>query len=233
MTAGRPGGPLSGTADDLRGPRRDGQHAARTHHGVFVGLGAALLILAVVSACLGQVPTGPAEVVGSLLHRIGLDLGPMPAHPAGEVTLWEVRFPRVVLAILVGAALGCAGRCCRACSPIPLAEPGVIGVSAGAAVGAQRRHRGRRRVHGRVDGGRGRLVAGLITTVAVYILARHEGRTEVVTLVLTGVAVNAFAGGLIAFFTFVAIPRRAIRSSSGNSAASTGPPGTPSRWWRP
>ncbi|GAA3186252.1 hypothetical protein GCM10020255_083140 [Rhodococcus baikonurensis] len=49
-------------------------------------------------------------------------------------------------------------------------------------------------------------VAGLVTTAAVYLLARHEGRTEVVTLVLTGVAINAFAGGLIAFFTFVASP---------------------------
>ncbi|MEE2035408.1 iron chelate uptake ABC transporter family permease subunit [Rhodococcus chondri] len=94
---------------------------------VFAGLVVALVTLAIASACLGQVPTGPAEVVGSVLHRIGLDIGPLPAHPAGEVTLWEVRFPRVVLAILVGAALGCSGALLQGVFANPLAEPGVIG----------------------------------------------------------------------------------------------------------
>ncbi|WP_305095037.1 iron ABC transporter permease [Prescottella sp. R16] len=173
---------------------------------VLTGLIVLLVALALVSACLGQVPTGPAEVLGSILHRIGLDIGPMPAHPAGEVTLWQVRFPRVVLAIFVGAALGCAGALLQGVFANPLAEPGVIGVSAGAAVGASAVI---------VLGGAfaaGPIVAtaafvtGLITTGLVYLLARSEGRTEVVTLVLTGVAINAFAGGLIAYFTFVASP---------------------------
>ncbi|MQP35653.1 iron chelate uptake ABC transporter family permease subunit [Rhodococcus erythropolis] len=173
---------------------------------VLVSLTLALVIVAVLSACIGQVPTSPLEVLGSILHRIGIDLGPMPVHPSGEVTLWEVRFPRVVLAICVGAALGCSGALLQGVFSNPLAEPGVIGVSAGAAVGASAVI---------VVGGTfvagwavaaAAFVAGLFTTAAVYLLARHEGRTEVVTLVLTGVAINAFAGGLIAFFTFVASP---------------------------
>nr|WP_246098190.1 iron ABC transporter permease [Rhodococcus spelaei] len=169
-------------------------------------LAVGLLALALVSACIGQVPTSPAEVIGSVLHRVGLDLGPMPSHPAGEVTLWQVRFPRVALAIVVGAGLGCAGALLQGVFANPLAEPGVIGVSAGAAVGASAVI---------VTGGSfvagpavaaAAFVTGLITTALVYLLARSEGRTEVVTLVLTGVAINAFAGGLIAFFTFVADP---------------------------
>ncbi|SED01837.1 iron complex transport system permease protein [Rhodococcus pyridinivorans] len=173
---------------------------------VLVGLVVALLALAVASACLGQVPTSPAEVVGSLLHRIGLDLGPMPAHPAGEVTLWEVRFPRVVLAMLVGAALGCSGALLQGIFANPLAEPGVIGVSSGAAVGASAVIvLGGAFTTGWALAGAA-LVSGLITTVLVYALSRSNGRTEVVTVILTGVAVNAVAGGLIAFFTFVASP---------------------------
>ncbi|MDH6286907.1 FecCD family ABC transporter permease [Rhodococcus opacus] len=192
------------TVEDLHAP---GKPSSRTRTGaVLGGLLIALAVAAVLSACIGQVPTGPAEVLGSILHRIGLDLGPMPAHPSGEVTLWEVRFPRVVLAILVGAALGCAGALLQGVFANPLAEPGVIGVSAGAAVGASAAIV----VGGAFAAGwtvaAAAFVAGLITTVAVYVLARHEGRTEVVTLVLTGVAVNAFAGGLIAFFTFIASP---------------------------
>ncbi|WP_241387588.1 FecCD family ABC transporter permease [Rhodococcus sp. CH91] len=173
---------------------------------VFVGLVVALLVLAVVSACLGQVPTSPAEVVGSLLHRMGLDLGPLPAHPAGEVTLWEVRFPRVVLAMLVGAALGCSGALLQGIFANPLAEPGVIGVSAGAAVGASAVIvLGGAFAAGWALAGAA-LVSGLLTTVMVYLLSRSNGRTEVVTVILTGVAVNAVAGGLIALFTFVASP---------------------------
>ncbi|CAM2875784.1 iron ABC transporter permease [Prescottella defluvii] len=173
---------------------------------VVVGLVVLLAALALASACIGQVPTSPAEVLGSVMHRIGLDIGPMPSHPSGEVTLWQVRFPRVILAILVGAALGCSGALLQGVFSNPLAEPGVIGVSAGAAVGASAAI---------VLGGAftagpavaaSAFVAGLITTTLVYLLARSEGRTEVVTLVLTGVAINAFAGGLIAFFTFVASP---------------------------
>ncbi|MBP2191882.1 iron complex transport system permease protein [Nocardia goodfellowii] len=173
---------------------------------VFVLAIAALIVLALLSAAVGQVPTTPAEVAGSVAHRLGLDWGSMPAHPAGEVTLWEVRFPRVILAMLVGAALATAGALLQGVFANPLAEPGVIGVSAGAAVGA-----------GAVIVIGGAFVAawsiaaaafvgGLITTLMVYLLSRSNGRTEVVTLVLTGVAINAFAGGLIAFLLFIATP---------------------------
>ncbi|MEV5389809.1 FecCD family ABC transporter permease [Nocardia farcinica] len=166
----------------------------------------ALVALALASATIGQVPTTPAEVLGSVLHRIGLDWGPMPAHPAGDVTLWEVRFPRVLLAMLVGAALATAGALLQGVFANPLAEPGVIGVSSGAAVGA-----GVTIVLGGAfvaawSVAAAAFVAGLLTTMLVYVLARANGRTEVVTLVLTGVAINAFAGGLIAFLLFVASP---------------------------
>ena len=60
----------------------------------------------------------------------------MPTHPNGDAVLWNVRFPRVVMAMLVGAALGAAGAVMQGIFGNPLAEPAVIGVSAGAAVGA-------------------------------------------------------------------------------------------------
>lgn len=173
---------------------------------IFAGALAALVVLAMISAAIGQVPTSPAEVAGSVFHRMGLDWGPMPKHPAGYVTLWEVRFPRVVLAMLVGAALATAGALLQGVFANPLAEPGVIGVSAGAAVGA-----GTVIVVGGAFAAAwsvaaGAFVAGLATTLLVYLLSRSNGRTEVVTLILTGVAINAFAGGLISFLLFKASP---------------------------
>lgn len=168
---------------------------------VVLGLG-----LAVFSACVGQVPTTPWEVVGSVLHRIGLDIGPMPAHPSGEVTLWQVRFPRIALGAVVGASLGCAGALLQGVFANPLAEPGIIGVSSGAAVGASSVFVLGGAFAGVWSVATAAFLGGLITTVAVYVLARGGGRTEVVTLILTGVAINAFAGGLIALFTFIALP---------------------------
>lgn len=171
---------------------------------LLVGLGVALVVVAVVSAGVGQLHVPPSEVVGSILHRLGIDAGPAPAHPNGDAALWTIRFPRVVLAGLVGAALASAGALMQGIFGNPLAEPGVVGVSSGAAVGACAAI-----VLGWTFAGSWTVavlafVGGLVTTLLVYATARQEGRTEVVTLVLTGVAVNAVAGAALAFLSFVA-----------------------------
>ncbi|WP_241249900.1 iron ABC transporter permease [Rhodococcus sp. X156] len=166
----------------------------------------ATVAAAILAACIGQVPTSPTEVLGVLLHGVGLDWLDSPAHPAATDTLWHVRFPRVALGLLVGAALGCAGALLQGAFANPLAEPGVIGVSSGAAVGASAAI---------VIGGAGTavwgvagaaFVGGLLTTMLVYAMARSHQRTDVITLVLAGVAINAVAGGLIALFTYISSP---------------------------
>jgi iron complex transport system permease protein len=85
----------------------------------------------------------------------------------------------------------------------PLAEPGVVGVSSGAVVGAVASI-----VLGVSVAGRWSLVAaafvgGLVTVLVVYWGARSGGRTEVVTLVLTGIAVNALTGAVIGLLTYL------------------------------
>lgn len=183
--------------------------SGRSHVRVPVVFGILLFLIAVlalVSACTGQVPTTPLEVLGSVAHRIGIDIGHMPSHPSGDVTLWQVRFPRIVLGAVVGASLGCAGALLQGVFANPLAEPGVIGVSSGAAVGASSVFVLGGAFAGVWSVATAAFLGGLVTTVLVYLLARGGGRTEVVTLILTGVAVNAFAGGLIALFTFIASP---------------------------
>ncbi|RHA38068.1 FecCD family ABC transporter permease [Cellulomonas rhizosphaerae] len=170
---------------------------------LFVGLALALVVLAVLSAGIGQLHVAPSEVVGSILHRIGLDWGPSPAHPNGDAALWAIRFPRVVMAALVGAALATGGALMQGVFGNPLADPGVVGVSSGAAVGACTVI-----VFGLAFAGPWTVatmafVGGLLTTILVYLTARENGRTEVVTLVLTGVAVNAVAGAALALLTFL------------------------------
>jgi iron complex transport system permease protein len=170
-------------------------------------LGAALVAVTLVAAGSGQLHVPPAEVLGSFLHGIGIDLGPLPTHPQGDSALWAVRFPRVALAVVVGACLAVAGAMLQGVFGNPLAEPAVVGVSAGAAVGACSVIVLGVSVFGNLTVAVAAFLGGLVTTLLVYALARAGGRTEVVTLVLTGIAVNAFAFGIIAFLTYVASPQ--------------------------
>ncbi|WP_329386225.1 iron ABC transporter permease [Streptomyces sp. NBC_01351] len=165
-------------------------------------LAATLFVLALLSAGVGayEIPLG--DVIASAQHRIGL--GGTPLDRVGESVLWNVRLPRVTLALLVGASLGCAGALMQGVFGNPLAEPGVIGISAGAAVGAVAAIGLGLSFLGNWTITACAFVAGLITVTAVYLLSRNGGRTEVVTLILTGIAVNAFAGALIGLFVFFA-----------------------------
>jgi len=166
---------------------------------------AALLLGGVVaSAVLGQLPVSPAEVGGSLLRALGIQNEWAPSDSIVESTLWVVRFPRIAMALVVGAALAVAGAVMQAIFGNPLAEPGVVGVSSGAALGAAIAI-----VVGISALGDGAIalfafVGGLLATLLVYFVSRANGRTEVVTLLLTGIAVNAFAGAGLAFLLFIA-----------------------------
>ncbi|GHG73694.1 FecCD family ABC transporter permease [Streptomyces griseocarneus] len=182
------------------GPARAGRR--RTGVLLALGMAAALGALCLLSAGLGAYDIPVGDVLGSLLHRAGL--GGAALDRVGESVLWNVRLPRLALALLVGASLGCAGALMQGVFGNPLAEPGVIGVSSGAAVGAV----------ASIALGLGFLgnwtvtacafAGGLVTVLLVYALSRSGGRTEVVTLILTGIAVNAFAGALIGLCVFLA-----------------------------
>ncbi|QXT64372.1 iron ABC transporter permease [Tessaracoccus palaemonis] len=161
-----------------------------------------LAIATVLSLVNGQMIISPGEVFASIGAKLGIGTVD-PAHAYSEAALWTVRFPRVALALVVGAALSVAGVLMQGVFGNPLAEPGVIGVSSGAAVGACTVI-----VFGLSALGSWTLVVaaflgGLGATMLAYRTARRGGRTEVVTLVLTGVAINAVCGALIALLVFL------------------------------
>ncbi|MBK6014229.1 iron ABC transporter permease [Streptomyces sp. MBT53] len=166
------------------------------------GLVLALLVLVPVAAGLGAYPIPVGDVLSSVQHRLGLGGGALGRVP--ESVLWNVRFPRIVLALLVGASLGCAGALMQGVFGNPLAEPGVIGVSSGAAVGAVAVIALGLDFLGTWTVSAVAFVSGLATVLLVYAMSRSGGRTEVVTLILTGIALNAFAGALIGLFLFFA-----------------------------
>lgn len=201
----------SGGPDGSAGaPRKDGapredaapQTRHRTGRLLIAGLVVALLVLVPVAAGVGAYSVPTTDVLASVAHRAGLGGAALDRVP--ESVLWNVRFPRIVLALLVGASLGCAGALMQGVFGNPLAEPGVIGVSSGAAVGAVAAISLGLNFLGTWTVPALAFVSGLATVLLVYVMSRSGGRTEVVTLILTGIAVNAFAGALIGLFLFLA-----------------------------
>lgn len=178
-------------------PRRRGRAGA-----VYAVTAALLVVGVILSAGIGQLPVGPAEVVGSLLRSLGIPNAWAPSTPLIEQTLWQIRFPRVAMSVLVGALLALAGAVMQAIFANPLAEPGVVGVSSGAAVGAAAAITLGLTSLGGWATAAFAFVGGLAATLVVYATARSQGRTESVTLILTGIAVNAFTGAALAVLMF-------------------------------
>lgn len=192
------------STESLEKPTARTRLALSRNAAIIVTMLALLVVLVGWSAAIGQVYIPPSEVFGSVMHHFGLNIGPMPSSPNGEETLWTVRFPRIVMGLIVGATLACAGCLLQGVLANPLAEPGVIGVSAGAAVGA---------CIAIVSGGiwasvwglaGAAFISALITVALVYTLSMRDGSSSPIMLILIGIAVNAFASGIIAFLTFAA-----------------------------
>ncbi len=171
-----------------------------------VALGAA----AVVALGTGAVALSPGEVLAALARRLDVAL-PWDAHPRAETIVWSLRLPRVALAILVGAGLAGAGAALQGLVRNALADPGLVGVSSGAALAA---------VAFIVAGGVATsavpaalapwtlpavaFAGALAATTLAVLLARQGGQTSSASLILAGVGVTSLCGAGTGLFLFVA-----------------------------
>jgi len=172
---------------------------------------AGLLAAAAAGLLLGPVPVTPAGLWAVLADMLGL--APLPAeYRRDAVVLGVIRGPRVVLGLLVGGGLAAAGTAMQGLFRNPLADPGLIGVSAGAALAAVAAIV----LAGKLVGeGAGlwllplaAFAGGLGATLAIARLGRRDGATAVGTLLLAGVAVNALCGALTGLLIFMADDRQ-------------------------
>lgn len=162
-----------------------------------------VLVFALVSGTIASLVIGQYTIPIGELPRI-LSVGPLGVSAMDESVIWQIRLPRLVLGLLVGAALGVGGALMQAVFANPLAEPSIIGVTAGAGVGASLAIVLGISWFGATTVPVFAFLSGLLTTWLVYQLARFAGRIRVINLVLVGIAVNAVAGALISFFIFIA-----------------------------
>ena len=195
----------------------------RTRTLAWSGLLAAILFGAVTaSAGIGPVSIPALDVLKVLLNQIavpasislsstaaitvgGLSI-PLPAihytslfafpiEETASTIVWTVRMPRILLGAFVGFALAVAGSVMQGFFRNPMADPSIIGVSTGAAVGAV----GAIVLPIPIGLRPAAFATGLVAAFGVYLIATENGRTPVATLLLAGVAVQTFLGAVISF----------------------------------
>jgi iron complex transport system permease protein len=171
-----------------------------------VGPGAAILAVATLLAAAGAgVMIGPADlpagqVLLALVDRIPLVDVPVELSDRQLAILWELRVPRVVLGGLVGATLAVAGGAYQGVFRNPLADPYLLGVAAGAGLGATLAIAARGSGIGPGLVAPAAFAGAVVAVVLTYSLGRSAGERNPTTLVLAGVAVASF---LTAAQTFV------------------------------
>jgi len=169
-----------------------------------VVFGVALVLAFLCAVGFGAVRIMPGDILAIVLRAVDVD-------PRLEAVFLAIRLPRAVLALVVGAGLGIAGASMQGLFRNPLADPGLIGVSAGAALAA---------VAVIVLGGSvlhlitpaqrpwllpaASFIGGLIATALVYRMGTRGGSTSVATMLLAGIAVNALCAAGIGFLTYIA-----------------------------
>jgi iron complex transport system permease protein len=157
-----------------------------------------LIAAALLAVGLGAVWISPGDAVRLVGWKLGLGGRPAEIPASTAVILFQLRLPRVVLAMLVGSALAVSGTVFQALFRNPMADPAIVGVSSGAALGA---------IIVIVLGG-GALLGGLAVSAAafgaalmvaivVYRLARIGPAVQVATLLLAGIAVAAVISAVI------------------------------------
>ncbi|TYC48269.1 iron ABC transporter permease [Rhodobacterales bacterium] len=177
-----------------------------------------LLTLVTLLAALASLAIGPIAIpVLKLLPQMATQLvSPGDALPQDVsmrdwIVVKDIRLPRVILGLLVGAALAVSGAVMQGLFRNPLADPGIIGVSAGAGLGAS--------MFIVLGGGVLAPVAsllgiyavplaafggGLVTTLLLYRIGTRGGVTSVATLLLAGIALGALSGAVTGVLVYVA-----------------------------
>ncbi len=167
---------------------------------VFAVLSAAFVVAVAVALGMGAVTITPGEVVRVLSRHLGLPLGPEPSFQADAV-LWNIRFPRIVLGLVVGGGLGVTGAALQGVFRNPLADPHLLAVGPGASLGA---------IAAMVVFGNPTVVAlsGAVAggVVTALVLRRFSGDAtpDPSRFVLSGVALGAVLTAFVGFAVFAA-----------------------------
>ena len=153
----------------------------------------ALILMLILSIGIGSVFIPPAQLWSALTGVTG--------NETFRTILWDIRLPRTLLIVLVGAALGGSGAAYQGLFRNPLADPYLIGVASGAGLGAvlAMSVRWPYTELGLLAIPLAAFIASLLTVYIVYLLSNIGGTVPTTSLILAGVAVSSFAVSLTSF----------------------------------
>jgi iron complex transport system permease protein len=168
----------------------------------------ALFFSIVVSTVIGTANISIQDIIRMLAHKLpGIGDGiAVTWKDSSEIIFFRIRLPRIMLALLIGAALAVAGVTYQALFKNPMADPYIIGVSSGAAFGANLA----------ILTGLSVSIAGISTisffaffgalgvTFVVYSIARVGRKIHIETLLLAGIAIGAFLSAMSSFMMYIA-----------------------------
>ena len=176
---------------------------------LFIVLGLLCLLAVWLSLALGPVSLPLLDTLRAGLRLMGLPVKGDGLEQA-ELILGQIRLPRTLLGLAVGAVLALAGVAMQGLFRNPLADPGLVGVSSGAALGAAIAIVGSTWIGGVPEVFAPYLLSlfaflgGLGVTALVYRLGRKDGQTSVATMLLAGIALTALASSAVGLFTYLA-----------------------------
>lgn len=176
---------------------------------LFIGLSALCLIAIWLSLALGPVSLPLLDTLRATLRLIGVPINGDGLEQA-ELILGQIRLPRTLLGLAVGGVLALSGVAMQGLFRNPLADPGLVGVSSGASLGAAIAIVGGSSFGGLPDAFGPYLLSicaflgGLGVTALVYRLGRRNGQTSVAVMLLAGIALTALAGSTVGLFTYLA-----------------------------
>lgn len=196
---------------------------------VLIGLMMLLTVALLAGVGIGAVPISPPQVMAILLEKVtGQPILDAPYETRQAAVLLTIRLPRVLLGVLVGAGLAVSGAAIQGLFRNPLAAPGLIGISSGATLAAvmvivlgATVLEGLSQVLGRFTLPVAAFLGGVITTWLIYKLSHQGGTTQVATMLLAGVAINALSGAVTGILTFMATDEQ-LRSITFWSLGSLG-----------
>ncbi|MBP2046993.1 FecCD family ABC transporter permease [Methanobacterium aggregans] len=161
----------------------------------------ALIILFFLSFLFGRYPLSLNEVVLAVASKLGLINFTLP--PAVDTIIFQIRFPRIVAAMMIGAALSIAGASFQGLFQNPLVSPDKLGVSAGAGFGASLAILFSASVFMTQISA---FAWGLVAVGLTYFIARAFKGTSMLTLVLCGIAIASLFSALLSLIKYVADP---------------------------
>lgn len=172
---------------------------------IFTLLLALLLITALFSLNCGQIRVPLINVLAIISQKLGLTLLDNTAFTNEQMAVvWFIRMPRLLVGLLVGAALGVAGAVMQGVFSNPLADPGLIGVSSGAAAGAVLCIALNLQAVSMYNLPAFAFCGSIFAVCLTVFLAMRNGKIPIMTLLLAGVAVGLFLGALTSgVLTFV------------------------------